>query len=69
MTKKNIGENFLFEIINISLPIIYFLIIHCFMEKYFLEKAFIEVNDKIYSGVKLAVKMQLVNYILYWEKK
>ena len=66
--KKNIRENSLIETINISLPIIYFLIIYCFTEKYSLEKAFIEVNDnKHLFGGKTCSKKQLVNYILYWE--
>ena len=43
--KKNIRDNSFFELINIPLPIIYFLIFYCFTEKFSIEKSFIEIND------------------------
>ena len=42
--KKNIRVNSVFEFINIPLPILYFLLIYCFTEKYSLEKSLTEVN-------------------------
>ena len=43
--KVNIRKNSVIENINIPLPIIYFLILYCFIEKYSLDKSIIEVND------------------------
>ena len=43
--KKNIRDNSVFELVNIPLPIIYFLIFYCFTEKFSIEKSFIEIND------------------------
>ena len=43
--KVNIRKNSVIENINIPLPIIYFLILYCFIEKYSLDKSYIEVND------------------------
>ena len=43
--KKRSGDNSVFEFINLPLPIIYFLTFYCFIEKYSLDKSFIEVND------------------------
>ena len=45
MKKKNIREKYSFEEINITLLILYFLIIYCFTEKLLIEKAFIKLND------------------------
>ena len=55
----NIRKNFVFEDINIYLPISYFLLLYCFMEKYSLDISFIEVNDnKNNFWEKLVVKLQ-----------
>ena len=43
--KINIRENSVFENINIPLPIIYFLILYCFTEKYSIDKSYIEIKD------------------------
>ena len=43
--KVNIRENSVFEYINIPLPNIYFLIIYCFIEKYSIDKSYIEIKD------------------------
>ena len=44
--KVNIRKNSVIENINIPLPIIYFIIKCCFIEKYSLDKSFIEINEK-----------------------
>ena len=43
--KINVKENSLFEKINIPLPILYFLLIYCFTEKFSLEKTYIEITE------------------------
>ena len=42
--KINIRENSVFEFINMPLPVIYFLTLYCFTEKYSIEKSYIEFN-------------------------
>ena len=50
--KINVRENSLFEKINIPLPILYFLLIYCFTEKFSVEKTYIEIteNNNLFEG-------------------
>ena len=58
--KINIRKNSVFEDINISLPISYFLLFYCFIEKYSLDKSFIEVNNNKYLfGSKTCSKVAI----------
>lgn len=64
--KINIRENSVFENINIPLPIIYFLILYCFTEKYSIDKSYIEIKDnQNLFGIKIVLRIPLVNCILY----
>ena len=45
--KKNNRECSVFEFISIPLPILYFLTFYCFIEKYSLDKSFLEVNENM----------------------
>ena len=79
--KINIREKSVFELINIPLPIIYFLMFYCFTEKFSLDKSYIEVNDnknlfgnvtctknsisKLYSLVREKIKTNMHNL---WDK-
>ena len=50
--KINVRENSLFEKINIPSPILYFLLIYCFREKFSVEKTYIEIteNNNLFEG-------------------
>ncbi len=59
-------ENSVFEYVNMPLPIIYFLILYCFTEKYYIDKSYIGIKDnQDLFGEKIALRIPLVNYILY----
>ena len=64
-TKTNIRKNSLFAVINVPLPILYFLTFFCFAGQSLIVKAFIEANDNRYLFVvKTSIGPKILKFIL-----